>query len=68
MPLRADGFAEGHSGLLARGSPPLSRLPEARYLSGSYRTEAPRSQLRDSAGLAPDSLGALSGKLTSKRK
>ena len=49
MPLRADGFALGHSGLLADGSPPQSRLPEALLPQWLFRTEAPRSQLRDSS-------------------
>lgn len=58
MPLRADG-----SPLRAFRSPGLriaapARLPE-NQLSGVCRTEAPRSQLRDSSGFAPDSLGAL---------
>src|SRR5450759_1792151 len=49
----------GRSGLLARGSPPPSAFPRLVDLSGVCRTEAPRSQLRDSSGFAPDSLGAL---------
>ena len=61
MPLRADGLPVGRSGLLACGSPPQSAFPRSLllYLSGFSRTEAPRSQLRDSSGFAPDSLGAL---------
>lgn len=58
MPLRADG-----SPVWAFRSPGLriaapARLPENFGLSGVCRTEAPRSQLRDSSGFAPDSLGA----------
>jgi hypothetical protein len=58
VPLRADGlplraFRSPGSRLAA----PIG-LPEA-SLSGVCRTEAPRSQLRDSSGLSPDSLGAL---------
>jgi hypothetical protein len=59
VPLRADG-----SPCRAFRSPGLriaapARLPEIFHLSGVCRTEAPRSQLRDSSGFAPDSLGAL---------
>jgi hypothetical protein len=59
VPLRADGLP-----LRAFRSPGLRIaapicLPEACGLSGVCRTEAPRSQLRDSSGFAPDSLGAL---------
>jgi hypothetical protein len=59
VPLRADGLP-----LRAFRSPGLriaapARLPEAFGLSGVCRTEAPRSQLRDSSGFAPDSLGAV---------
>jgi hypothetical protein len=59
VPLRADGlplraFRSPGSRLAA----PIC-LPEACHLSGVCRTEAPRSQLRDSSGFAPDSLGAL---------
>lgn len=59
MPLRADG-----SPIWAFRSPGLriaapARLPEVFHPSGVCRTEAPRSQLRDSSGFAPDSLGAL---------
>ena len=59
MPLRADGFAVW--ALRSPGSRITApvRLPEVVYLSGLFRTEAPRSQLRDSTGFAPDSLGAL---------
>ena len=56
MPLRADGFSLRRSGLLARGSPPQPAFP-SRRLSGVVLAEAPRSQLRDSSGFAPDSLG-----------
>ena len=59
MPLRADGLPLRRSGLLACGSPPPSAFPRLLDLSGVCRTEAPRSQLRDSSGFAPDSLGAL---------
>src|SRR5258708_36951056 len=57
VPLRADG-----SPVWAFRSPGLriaapARLPEAFHLSGVCRTGAPRSQLRDSSGFAPDSLG-----------
>ena len=57
MPLRADGlplraFRSPGSRLAA----PIC-LPEA-SLSGVCRTKAPRSQLRDSSGFSPDSLGA----------
>ena len=58
MPLRADGspwWAFRSPGL--RLAAPIY-LPEVAYLSGVCRTEAPRSQLRDSSGFAPDSLGA----------
>ena len=59
MPLRADGIA-----LWAFRSPgsriaASARLPEVLWTQWRLRTEAPRSQLRDSSGLAPDSLGAL---------
>jgi hypothetical protein len=59
VPLRADGFA-----LRAFRSPgsriaASARLPESCGLSGVVSAEAPRSQLRDSSGFAPDSLGAL---------
>jgi hypothetical protein len=59
VPLRADG-----SPSRAFRSPGLridapARLPEVFHLSGVSRTEATRSQLRDSSGFAPDSLGAL---------
>jgi hypothetical protein len=59
VPLRADGLP------LRAFRSPGSRLaasiclPEVVDLSGVCRTEAPRSQLRDSSGFAPDSLGAL---------
>src|SRR5216684_4317151 len=57
VPLRADG-----SPVWAFRSPGLriaapARLPEAFHLSGVCRTGTPRSQLRDSSGFAPDSLG-----------
>ncbi len=56
MPLRADG-----SPVWVFRSPGLriaaNALPSrGRVLSGACRTEAPRSQLRDSSGFAPDSL------------
>ena len=59
MPLRADGsplrtFRSPGSRIAAPAC-----LPEVCHLSGVCRTEAPRSQLRDSSGFAPDSLGAL---------
>jgi len=58
VPLRADGLP-----VWALRSPGLriaahAHLPEASYLSGAFRAEAPRSQLRDSSGFTPDSLGA----------
>jgi hypothetical protein len=64
VPLRADG-----SPSWAFRSPGLriaapARLPEVQNLSGVCRTEAPRSQLRDSSGFSPDSLGALPESLT----
>ena len=57
VPLRADG-----SPVWAFRSPGLriaapACLPEAFHLSGVCRTGTPRSQLRDSSGFAPDSLG-----------
>jgi hypothetical protein len=57
VPLRADG-----SPVWAFRSPGLriaapARLPEAFHLSGVCRIGTPRSQLRDSSGFAPDSLG-----------
>lgn len=57
MPLRADG-----SPVWPFRSPGLriaahAHLPKAFRFSGACRTEAPRSQLRDSSGFAPDSLG-----------
>jgi hypothetical protein len=60
VPLRADGFIEGVqvSWLADRRLSPPSRVVR---LSGVVSAEAPRSQLRDSSGLAPDSLGALGG-------
>ena len=59
MPLRADGYAVGAFRSPGSRIAATARLPEA-SLSGVCRTEAPRSQLRDSSGLSPDSLGALS--------
>ena len=57
MPLRADGspvWAFRSPGLrIAAPSPPSRGL----HLSGSCWTRAPRSQLRDSSGFSPDSLG-----------
>ena len=59
MPLRADGMPfRAFRSPGSRIAAPI-RLPEALYLSGLSWTEAPRSQLRDSSGFAPDSLGAL---------
>src|ERR1700693_5457125 len=60
VPLRADGCALRRSGLLARGSPPQPAFPN-RLTQWRRLAEGPRSQLRDSSGFAPDSLGALIG-------
>src|SRR5216683_604238 len=67
VPLRADG-----SPVWAFRSPGLriaapARLPEAFHLSGVCRTGAPRSQLRDSSGFAPDSLGTRRNLSASRR-
>src|SRR5260370_41246 len=57
VPLRADGspvWAFRSPGLrIAAPSPPSRGL----HLSGVCWTRAPRSQLRDSSGISPDSLG-----------
>jgi len=59
VPLRADGLPfRAFRSPGSRIAAPI-RLPEALYLSGLSWTEAPRSQLRDSSGFPPDSLGAL---------
>jgi hypothetical protein len=62
VPFRADGFAlrafrSPGSRIAAFVSP--SRNPFCRTFSGVVWTKAPRSQLRDSSGFVPDSLGAL---------
>src|SRR5258708_21270094 len=62
VPFRADGFAlqafrSPGSRVAAFVSP--SRKSFCRTFSGVVWTKAPRSQLRDSSGFVPDSLGAL---------
>jgi len=58
VPLRADGFAVRAFRSPGSRIAALVHLPEVdpQWL---LRTEAPRSQLRDSSGITPDSLGAL---------
>ena len=59
MPLRADGLPlRAFRSPGSRIAAPIC-LPEACRPQWLGRTEAPRSQLRDSSGFAPDSLGAL---------
>lgn len=59
MPLRADGFASKAFRSPGSRIAASTRLPGSIGLSGVVLAEAPRSQLRDSSGFAPDSLGAL---------
>jgi len=69
VPLRADGdLGSGVqvSWLADRRPNPPSRGALS-YLSGFVWMEAPRSQLRDSSGLTPDSLGALRRMLAGMR-
>ena len=59
MPLRADGYASKAFRSPGSRIAAFARLPGSIGLSGVVLAEAPRSQLRDSSGLTPDSLGAL---------
>ena len=59
MPLRADGFASRAFRSPGSRIAASARLPESFDPVAFVSAEAPRSQLRDSSGFAPDSLGAL---------